>query len=717
MRDAAHDAAGLHGPAHRRGARRSCRRRRGTTSATSSSSTTGPTPTRCVSLLPAGARAASGSRPLRRRVRRLAVVLGRRRRAGRPVALAVQGVLHRRQRAARRRGGDDLPVHLGRPRLRAGARLDPGLPEEARLDLDHARPSASAGRPTRGCSPARASAGPARRTAARRRHDRDARAAVARTGPRTTTRRSSTSATSRGSPPAATTTRRCTSSCARAAATASSRRSGRATPTLELFGAPHEEHDALAPVRIGRGFRFTFAYTVDDLETVKEIWHDARSPASRSRPTTSSAASASRAKRVHRPLADRRQRARRGRAGGRGARPTSPCAPRTTRSRPGRRSGPPGAREYLHRLADLIDANVERLAAVECVDMAMLLRSLQARVIARGARNFRAYADLAVAYEERDWQSNGTRNRVLRMPTGPAVVITPWNAPFMLSTWKTAPALAAGCTVVLKPAEWSPLSCSLLADLVDEAGLPARRVQRRAGDRRGGRRGARRAPAGAAHLVHGLARDRAAHRRRGGARTSSRSPPSSAARGRSSCSPTPTSTPPRARRPASTTTPARCASPGRACSSRSRCATSSSSASTPRADEHVLGDPRDDATTVSPLIHPDHLARVDGLRRARAGERRRDRARRPAARAGCFYEPTLIEPRVERLRDRPARGVRPGAHVPDVRGRGGGGRARQLDRRTGSRRSSTRARRSAPSASAARSAPARSGSTRSSCAT
>ena len=58
------------------------------------------------------------------------------------------------------------------------------------------------------------------------------------------------------------------------------------------------------------------------------------------------------------------------------------------------------------------------------------------------------------------------------MPAGPAAVITPWNAPFMLSTWKTAPALAAGCTVVLKPAEWSPLSCSLLADLTAEAGFP-----------------------------------------------------------------------------------------------------------------------------------------------------------------------------------------------------------------------------------------------------
>ena len=106
--------------------------------------------------------------------------------------------------------------------------------------------------------------------------------------------------------------------------------------------------------------------------------------------------------------------------------------------------GPAGRRPYLDRLAELIDANVERIAAVECEDMAMLLESLQARVIPRGARNYRAYAELAAAYTERVWSSNGTLNRVIRMPAGPAVVITPWNAPFMLSTWKTAPALAAG---------------------------------------------------------------------------------------------------------------------------------------------------------------------------------------------------------------------------------------------------------------------------------
>jgi len=126
----------------------------------------------------------------------------------------------------------------------------------------------------------------------------------------------------------------------------------------------------------------------------------------------------------------------------------------------------------MHRLADLIDANIEKLAVVECIDMAMLHESLRLRVIARGALNFRNYADIAAEYVERTWSSKGTANRVIRMPAGPAVIITPWNAPFMLSTWKCSPALAAGNTVILKPAEWSPLSASVLADLIDQAGFP-----------------------------------------------------------------------------------------------------------------------------------------------------------------------------------------------------------------------------------------------------
>jgi 5-carboxymethyl-2-hydroxymuconic-semialdehyde dehydrogenase len=126
----------------------------------------------------------------------------------------------------------------------------------------------------------------------------------------------------------------------------------------------------------------------------------------------------------------------------------------------------------LHRLADLIDERTDDIALVETLDMGFMYESMKQRLVARGSANFRLYADLVVAHEERTWDAKNMRNVVQRMPAGPAVVITPWNAPFMLSTWKLAPALAAGNSVIHKPAEWSPLSAALLAELALEAGFP-----------------------------------------------------------------------------------------------------------------------------------------------------------------------------------------------------------------------------------------------------
>lgn len=128
--------------------------------------------------------------------------------------------------------------------------------------------------------------------------------------------------------------------------------------------------------------------------------------------------------------------------------------------------------DVLYRLADLIETRARDIAIIECLDMAMLKQSLELRLVPRGALNFRNYADIVRETGERNWNSKGTHNRVIRDPAGPAVIITPWNAPFMLATWKLAPALAAGNSVILKPAEWSPLSASLLADLINEAGFP-----------------------------------------------------------------------------------------------------------------------------------------------------------------------------------------------------------------------------------------------------
>ena len=126
----------------------------------------------------------------------------------------------------------------------------------------------------------------------------------------------------------------------------------------------------------------------------------------------------------------------------------------------------------LHRFADRIEERADEIALVECMDTGQALRFMSKAAL-RGAENFRFFANRAP--EARDGTVTRTEaqvNMTSRFPIGPVGVITPWNTPFMLSTWKIAPALAAGCTVVHKPAELSPLTASLLAEISEESGLP-----------------------------------------------------------------------------------------------------------------------------------------------------------------------------------------------------------------------------------------------------
>jgi 5-carboxymethyl-2-hydroxymuconic-semialdehyde dehydrogenase len=127
----------------------------------------------------------------------------------------------------------------------------------------------------------------------------------------------------------------------------------------------------------------------------------------------------------------------------------------------------------LHAVADGVEKRLEELAVVETTDNGALLRSHRRGVMPRVAHNFRFFSDWLVRLDHEDFDTRGHTNHVSWDPAGPCVLITPWNAPLMLATWKVAPALAAGDTVVLKPAEWSPLTASLLADIAAEAGLPA----------------------------------------------------------------------------------------------------------------------------------------------------------------------------------------------------------------------------------------------------
>jgi betaine-aldehyde dehydrogenase/5-carboxymethyl-2-hydroxymuconic-semialdehyde dehydrogenase len=307
--------------------------------------------------------------------------------------------------------------------------------------------------------------------------------------------------------------------------------------------------------------------------------------------------------------------------------------------------GSEGRAVLLHRLADLIDQNIDRIATVECLDMAMLERSLKARVIARGARNFRAYADLAAGYQERVWESNGTLNRVIRMPSGPAAVITPWNAPFMLSTWKTAPGLAAGCTVVLKPPEWAPLSCSLLADLTAEAGFPPgvfnvlQGIGEEAGAALVSDEGVRRISfTGSPETGRSIGLSAAANLVPFTAELGGKGPLIVFADADLDA--------------AAAKAAGQYDDAGQVCLAGTRLLVEESirDAFLERfhagVDAQVLGDPRDEATTISPLIHPDHLARVEGfVERARANGDRIVRGGRRADIGGLWYEPTLVEPR------------------------------------------------------------------------
>lgn len=143
------------------------------------------------------------------------------------------------------------------------------------------------------------------------------------------------------------------------------------------------------------------------------------------------------------------------------------------------RSGPWGKMKvkerlaYVRKIADLIDEHIDEIARLEAIDTGLPI-SQTIKQASRASQNFRFYAEMVSsrlvgeAYQVDDEFINYS----IHKPIGVAGLITPWNAPFMLETWKIAPALATGNTVVLKPAEWSPLTANRLAEIVHEAGLP-----------------------------------------------------------------------------------------------------------------------------------------------------------------------------------------------------------------------------------------------------
>ncbi|MBK9175224.1 MAG: aldehyde dehydrogenase [Flavobacteriales bacterium] len=135
--------------------------------------------------------------------------------------------------------------------------------------------------------------------------------------------------------------------------------------------------------------------------------------------------------------------------------------------------GREGRSQILLRLADLIERDLERFAQAESRDNGKPVRLARTVDIPRAVANFRFFATAAVHFaSEAHLMDDVAVNYTDRQPIGVVGAISPWNLPLYLFTWKIAPALAAGNCVVAKPSEVTPLTAHLLADLVEEAGMP-----------------------------------------------------------------------------------------------------------------------------------------------------------------------------------------------------------------------------------------------------
>jgi len=274
--------------------------------------------------------------------------------------------------------------------------------------------------------------------------------------------------------------------------------------------------------------------------------------------------------------------------------------------------GPEGRAPILRRFADGLLARTADLSAVETIDNGSLLTGNQHRVIPRAALNISFFAEHALTLLGHTIDSPEVVNHVRYDPAGVAALITPWNGPLMLTTWKVGPALAAGNTIVVKPPEWAPLTGSMLADIAEAAGVPAGvlNVVQGIGEE-----------AGAALVQHADV-DRISFT---GSTDTARLIGEAAAR-----SITPVSMELGGKSPfivcadadlkaAAQTVAGQYINAGQVCLAGTRVLVEEKIAETflgqvREAVSHMtVGDPRDPATRVGPLIHPEHFARVEGF--------------------------------------------------------------------------------------------------------
>ncbi|MBX6343085.1 MAG: aldehyde dehydrogenase family protein, partial [Thermomicrobiaceae bacterium] len=146
-------------------------------------------------------------------------------------------------------------------------------------------------------------------------------------------------------------------------------------------------------------------------------------------------------------------------AGVEGARQAVAAARRAFDEGPWRRMPAAERARKLRRIAELIRERADEIAVLESTDTGIPIQQIRAGQVLRAADNFDFFAEMATRMTGETYPVDSTfLNYTVLKPAGVAALITPWNTPFMLETWKVAPCLAAGNTCVLKPASWSPLS-------------------------------------------------------------------------------------------------------------------------------------------------------------------------------------------------------------------------------------------------------------------
>lgn len=126
----------------------------------------------------------------------------------------------------------------------------------------------------------------------------------------------------------------------------------------------------------------------------------------------------------------------------------------------------------LCKMSDLVMERVDELATVETLDVGKPIKESRGFDIPRAASNLRFFAEMAKYVVHENYEMNSFMSYAKYAPAGVTSLIIPWNLPFMQMTWKASAALAAGNTVVVKPASYTPLSAVMLGEIANEAGLP-----------------------------------------------------------------------------------------------------------------------------------------------------------------------------------------------------------------------------------------------------